>query len=112
MPTDPSPVRPGADQRRALTVQARDAGMRVARQITGWTVAGAVALGGAFTALTAHAYHARAATTPPRRAVSQADDSGTASSATASGSTAPQPPASAPLPAAPAPAAPVVSGGS
>ena len=60
-------------------VQARDAGLRLARRAQRWIVAVAVGTAGGLAALTAHAYHARAApstvttASPAQRSV---DDSG------------------------------------
>jgi hypothetical protein len=121
MRTENSPSRGQADRSRREAVQARDAGVRLAARLNRWVVAAAVALASALTALTAHGYHARAATT--RTSAARTGEQSTGTSATASQGTpapatgatvpapAPQPPASAPVPA-PAAVAPVVSGGS
>jgi hypothetical protein len=111
-----------APGQRGDAVRARDAGLRLARRVNRWAVGGAVAVAGALSALTAHAYHARAAA-PRSTAVSATRGTratGAATSATLppAGATSaaqpgagPQPPASVPIPA-PTQVAPVVSGGS
>jgi hypothetical protein len=114
MRTDSPPPRARGPQRLADAVQARDAGLRLARRGQRWIAALAVGAASALTALTAHAYHARATpspvTGPPptQRPVDDGSDS--------SGSTIPaapiRPPEAAPAPAASTDVAPVVSGGS
>jgi hypothetical protein len=122
MRPDSSTSRPRADPSPSEAVQARDDGLRLAARLNRWAIGLAVAVASALSALTAHAYHARAA---PRSAVGRATggsratgaamrsrSSSQAATGTAGASAGPQPPAAAPLPAAPAPVAPVVSGGS
>jgi hypothetical protein len=88
-------------------VAAREEGLSLVTRVNRWMIGLAVVLSGALTGLTAHAFHAKAAS--PHSAT-------TAHSPPASGgNSAPlQSPSSAPAPAAPAPAPapPVVSGGS
>lgn len=114
MRTDSSMPSPRGARYVTDAVESRDAGLRLATRAQRWIAVLAVGTATGLAALTAHAYHARAATSSvakSRPAAQPTDDS----SAT-SGSTVPatpiQPPASAPAPAASASAAPVVSGGS
>jgi hypothetical protein len=96
-------------------VRAREAGLHLVSRARRWMIGGAVGLAAALTALTSHAYHARA--TPTSSAVGSASvsESRSVGRNTSTGNTTPlQSPSSAPAAAAPAPApvAPVVSGGS
>jgi hypothetical protein len=114
MRTDSPAPRARGTRRVFDAVQTRDDGLRLVRRTQRWIAALAVGTASGLAALTAHAYHARAAPStvtsapPAQRPVD--DGSGT------SGSTAPavsiQPPAAAPVPAASTVVAPVVSGGS
>ncbi len=111
MRTDSPLPRDRGSQGLADAVQARDAGLRLARRAQRWIAALAVGAASGLAALTAHAYHARAAPSPVTSAppAQRPIDDG-------SGSTVPavsiQPPAAAPAPAASSEVAPVVSGGS
>lgn len=110
--TPPGSARPTADV--AEAIQAREAGLGVVARANRWMVSAAVALAAGLTALTAHAFHARAATGTASAAASSAS-AATSSGATASSGddSAPlQAPAAAPQPAPQVPVAPVVSGGS
>jgi hypothetical protein len=114
MRTDSSLPSPPGAQYVTDAVVTRDAGLRLARRAQRWIAVLAVGTAGGLAALTAHAYHAKAAPASVPRArpvVQPTDDSG----ATA-GSTVPatpiQPPASAPAAVASTQVAPVVSGGS
>lgn len=112
--TDSSLPSPPGAQYVTDAVQTRDAGLRLATRAQRWIVALAVGTATGLAALTAHAYHARAAPVSVHRARPAAQP--TDDSSATSGSTVPasniQPPASAPVPAASTSAAPVVSGGS
>ncbi len=114
MRTDsPPPHARGADHA-VDAAQARDDGVRLARRAQRWIAGLAVGVASGLAALTAHAYHARAAPStipsapPAQRPVGDSNDT--------AGSTVPapsiQPPAAAPVPATSADVAPVVSGGS
>lgn len=114
MRTDSSPPRARGAKHAVDAVQARDDGVRLARRAQRWILGLAVGMASGLAALTAHAYHARAAPTtvtsarPAQHPVDDGSDT--------SGSTAPapsiQPPAAAPVAAPSADVAPVVSGGS
>ena len=110
MRTRSRPSRTPEAQDVTARVQTREAGLRLARRVRYWAASAAVGVAGGLAALTAHAYHARAASPRAVGAVSgqrPVDDG--------AGSTAPaalQPPAAPPSPAPAAPVAPVVSGGS
>jgi hypothetical protein len=102
-------------------VAAREEGLSLVTRVNRWMIGLAVILSGALTGLTAHAFHAKAAsphsaTTTPSPPASGGNSATTAPSPPANGgNSAPlQSPSSAPAPAAPAPAPapPVVSGGS
>jgi hypothetical protein len=114
MGTDSSPPRPSGAQRATDPARARDAGLRLTRRAQGWIAAAAVGLASALAALTAHAYHARAAasavTSAPAARPPADDGNGGSGSTTPAASV--QPPAAAPAPAPSANVAPVVSGGS
>jgi hypothetical protein len=96
-------------------METRDAGLRLVRRTQRWIVALAVGTASGLAALTAHAYHARAAapstvtSAPPAQRPAD-DGSGSSGSTVPAGPI--QPPASAPAPAASTAVAPVVSGGS
>lgn len=113
MRTTSRPPHPREAQDVTARMQTREAGLRVARRVRYWVASAAVAVAGGLAAVTAHAYHARAASlhaagVPARQR--PADDR-----APSAGSTSPaalQPPAAPPSPAPAAPVAPVVSGGS
>jgi hypothetical protein len=114
MRTDSSPPRARGAQHAVDAVQAREAGLRLVSRAQRWIAVLAVGAASGLAAVTAHAYHARAAPSPvtsippAQRAADDGSDS--------SGSTAPaasiQPPPAAPAPAASTDVAPVVSGGS
>jgi hypothetical protein len=95
-------------------VAAREEGLSLVARVNRWMIGLAVILAGALTGLTAHAFHAKAAS--PHSATTAPSPSANGGSPPANGgNSAPlQSPSSAPAPAAPAPApaAPVVSGGS
>lgn len=114
MRTDSPPPRASGAQHVTDAVQARDAGLRLARRAQRLIVALAVSAASALAALAAHAYHARAApstVTTASPAQRSADDG-----SRTPGSTVPaapiQPPAAAPAAATSMDVAPVVSGGS
>lgn len=114
MRTDSSPprsrdARPGTD-----SVNARDAGLRIAGRAQRWVAALAVGAASAIAAVTAHAYHARAVASTDTRGVQTQPPLGpTDGASTSTASAVPlQPPAAAPVAAAPTDVAPVVSGGS
>lgn len=93
-------------------VRKRDAGLGFVSRINRWMIAAAVAFAGGLSALTAHAFHAHAATTASSGSV--ASSSASAQAPAEDPSAGLQAPTSAPaqsLPA-PQPVAPVVSGGS
>jgi hypothetical protein len=114
MGTDSSPPRPSGAQRATDAAHARDAGLRLTRRAQGWITAAAVGMASALAALTAHAYHARAAastvTTAPAARPPVDDGQGDSGATTPAPSV--QPPAAAPVPAPATNVAPVVSGGS
>lgn len=99
---------------RIAAVQARDAALSLVARANRWLIAAAVLVAGGLTALTAHAFHAKAATTTPQsssalpQAALSQDNSGSGNT----GSVAPPSSAPAPVNPAPMPVAPVVSGGS
>jgi hypothetical protein len=113
MRTDSSMPSPPGAKYVTDAVQTRDDGLRLATRVQRWIAVLAVGTATGLAALTAHAYHARAAAAKVARPTPAAQPTGGSAS---SGSTVPatpiQPPASAPAPAASASAAPVVSGGS
>ena len=113
MRTPSPPTRASGAQRVTDAVQARDAGLQLARRAQRWIVALAVGAASALAALTAHAYHARTPSAVTSAAPAQRPgDDGSASSGSTVPAAAVQPPAAAPASAASTAVAPVVSGGS
>src|SRR5581483_4625374 len=98
-------------------VRMREAGLRLARRVQYWIAAAAIGAAGALAALTAHGYHARAATPPttaPGAATASPSRPQPDNGAPGAGSTTPgpalQPPVTVPSPAPATNVAPVVSG--
>jgi hypothetical protein len=113
MRTRSRPSRTPEAQDVTARVQTREAGLRLARRVRYWAASAAVGVAGGLAALTAHAYHARAASPRAVGAVSgqrPVDDGAGSTESTAPAAL--HPPAAPPSPAPAAPVAPVVSGGS
>jgi hypothetical protein len=117
MRSDSPPPRTDGTHGVASRMRAREAGLRLARRVQYGIAAVAIGAAGGLAALTARAYHARAAAAPrPAPAHRASAPSPRDESDNGTGSTAPavalQPPATVPSPAPAINVAPVVSGGS
>lgn len=99
---------------RIAAMQARDAALALVSKVNVWLISAAVLVAVGLTALTAHAFHAKAATTTPASGQSSSSAASPAPSSSDDSSSGVTPPANNPVPAmsAPQPVAPVVSGGS